>query len=54
MVGEGLTLPSARVHHRGSQKEATEGDGHLEVLAKDLNILHLVFSLRAARDIVKN
>ena len=53
MVGEGITL-LACVHWQGGLKKATEVAGHLEVLAKDLIILHQVFSLRAAGDIVKN
>ena len=42
------------MHPQGSLREATEDQGHLEVLAKDLIILHQVFRLRAAEDIVKN
>ena len=53
VVGEGITL-LACVHWQGGLKKATEVAGHLEVLAKDLIILHQVFSLRAAGDIVKN
>ena len=42
------------MHPQGSQNEATEDKGHLEVLAKDL-IVHLqVFRLCAVGDIVKN
>ena len=42
------------MHPQGSQNEATKDKGHLEVLAKDLIILHQVFRLRAAGNIVKN
>ena len=52
--GEQLLL--ACVHPQGSPNEATEVQGHLEVLAKDLFILHQVFCLgiRTAEGIVKN
>ena len=53
LVGGGITL-LACIHPQGSLREATEDQGHLEVLAKDLSILHQVFRLRAAVDIVKN
>ena len=49
----GITL-LACVHLQGGQNKATEDKGHLEVLAKDLFILHQVFRLRVAVDIVKN
>ena len=42
------------MHHQGSLRKATKVHGHLEVLAKDLSILHQVFRLRAMGDIVKN
>ena len=55
LVGGGITL-LACVHPQGSLREATEDQGHLKVLAKDLFILHQVFRLgiRTTVDIMKN
>ena len=53
VVGGGQTLPSACVHWQGGLKKATEVAGYLEVLAKDLLILHQVFRVRATGNIVK-